>query len=118
VLMGLHALARFGQPRRKGRAIALGARALVDNSAELVRTARKEHELAPAYAALMRALVARAAGGHAHEVRWLDDLAARRGVAPPSELAAEAEGTKTRDDLLSFARRIYEWRGEMTRERR
>lgn len=118
VLMGLHALARFGQPRRKGRTFALGARALVDNSADLVRMARKEHELAPAYAALTRSLVARAAGGHTFEERWLDDLAARRGAAQPGELAAEAETAKTRDDLLDVAKRIYEWRGEMTRERR
>jgi hypothetical protein len=46
ILMGLHALARFGLPRRRERAFALGARALVDNSAGLVRMARREHELA------------------------------------------------------------------------
>jgi hypothetical protein len=118
VLMGLHALARFGQPRRTGRAFALGARALVDNSADLVRMARKEHELAPAYAALTRALVARAAGGHTAEEHWLDDLARRRGAAAPSELAAEAETAKTRDDLTDVAKKLYEWRGEMMRERR
>jgi len=118
ILMGLHALARFGQPRRAGRAFALGARALVDNSADLVRMARKEHELAPAYAALTRALVARSAGGHTAEEHWLDDLARRRGVTPPSELAAEAETAKTRDDLTAVAKKLYEWRGEMTRERR
>lgn len=118
VLMGLHALARFGQPRRTGRAFALGARALVDNSADLVRMARKEHELAPAYAALTRALVARAAGGHAAEEHWLDDLARRRGATAPGELAAEAETAKTRDDLTAVAKKLYEWRGEMTRERR
>jgi len=117
LLMGVHALARFGQPRRKGRAFALGARALVDNSADLVRMARKEHELAPAYAALTQSLVARAAGGHA-EQGWLDDLARRRGAAAPGELAAEAEQAKTRDDLLAVARKLFEWRGEMTRERR
>jgi hypothetical protein len=117
ILMGLHALARFGQPRRRGRAFALGARALVDNSADLVRMARKEHELAPAYAALIRALVARAAGAHTQE-HWLDDLAARRGAASPSALAAEAETAKTRDDLLAVAKKLYDWRGEMTRERR
>jgi len=116
LLMGVHALARFGQPRRKGRAFALGARALVDNSADLVRMARKEHELAPAYAALTQGLVARAAGGHA-EPGWLDELARRRGAAAPGELAAEAEQATTRDDLLAVARRLYEWRGEMTRER-
>ena len=118
LLMGLHALARFGQPRARGRAFALGARALVDNSADLVRMARKEHELAPAYADLTQALVARAAGGHAAQAHWLDELARRRGVASPAELAAEADTAKTRDDLLAVARKLYDWRGEMTRERR
>ena len=116
LLMGLHALARFGQPRRKGRAFALGGRALVDNSADLVRLARKEHEFAPAYAALTSSLVARAAG-HA-DGQWLDDLARRRGAATPDDLAAEAGKAKTRDDLLAIARKLHDWRGEMTRERR
>lgn len=118
LLMGLHALARFGQPRRKGRAFALGARALVDNTAGLVRMARREAEMAPAYADLTRALVARAAGGHAGQEHWLDDLARRRGAASPGELAAEAAQAKTRDELMAVARKLYDWRGEMTRERR
>jgi hypothetical protein len=117
LLMGFHALARFGQPRRRGRAIALGARALVDNSADLIRMARKEHALAPAYAALSRALVARAAGSHT-QTDWLEELARRRGATAPGELAAEAETAKSRDDLLAVARKLYDWRGEMTRERR
>ncbi len=115
--MGVHALARFGQPHRRGRAFALGSRALVDNSADLVRMARREHELAPAYAALTRALVTRAAGGHTAEEHWLEHLAERRGASAPGELAAEAEQAKTRDDLLEVARKLYDWRGEMTRER-
>lgn len=116
VLMGLHALARFGQPRRKGRAFALGGRALVDNSADLVRMARKEHEFAPAYALLTNALVTRGAG-HT-DGQWLDELARRRGLAAPDDLAAEAARAKTRDDLLAVARKLHDWRGEMTRERR
>lgn len=118
ILMGVHALARFGQPRAPGRAFALGAQALVDNTADLVRMAKREHELAPAYAALTRTLVARAAGGHAAEDGWLEDLARRRGAAAPSDLAIEAETTKTRDELTAVARKLYQWRGEMTRERR
>lgn len=118
VLMGVHALARFGQPRASGRAFALGARALVDNTADLVRMAKREHELAPAYAALTRALVARAAGGHAAEAGWLEDLAHRRGAAAPSDLCTEAETTKTRDELTAVARKLYQWQGDMTRERR
>lgn len=118
VLMGLHALARFGQPLRRERPFALGARALVDNSADLVRMAKREHELAPAYAALIQSLVVRAGGGHASEEHWLEHLAERRGAASPGALNAEAETAKTRDDLLSIARKLYDWRGEMTRERR
>lgn len=118
VLMGVHALARFGQPRAPGRAFALGARALVDNSADLVRMANRQHELAPAYAALTRALVARAAGGHAAEAGWLEDLARRRGAVAPSDLSTEAETTKTSDELTAVARKLYQWRGDMTRERR
>ena len=78
ILMGVHALARFGQPRRRERAFALGARALVDNSADLVRMARQEHELAPAYAALTRGLVIRAGGGHTRR----GTLAGAPGRAP------------------------------------
>lgn len=116
VLMGAHALARFGQPRRRGRVFALGARALVDNSADLVRMARREAEFAPAYADLTSNLVIRAAG-HASD-DWLEDLAARRGALSPATLAAEAAEAKTRDDLLAVARKLHDWRGEMTRERR
>ena len=115
VLMGLHGLARFGQPQRPGRAYPLGARALVDNAANLIGQARKEPELAPAYAAVVRGLVLRAAGAHGEA--WLDELARRRGQSAPAELAAEAETARTRDDLMAVARKLYEWRGEMTRER-
>lgn len=118
ILMGVHALARFGQPKSAGRPFALGARALVDNTAGLVRMARREHELAPDYAALTRAAVIKAGGGHVAEARWLADLARRRGLSSPDDLAAEADRLKTRDDLLAYARVLHEWRGEMTRERR
>ena len=116
LLMGVHALARFGQPRPRARPFALGARALVDNSADLIRMARREPEFGPAYAALTTSLAARAAG-HTGE-QWLDELARRRGAASPADLAAEAGQAHTRDDLLAIARKLYEWRGEMTRERR
>jgi hypothetical protein len=119
LLMGLHGLARFGPARSKGRAIALGQTALVDNSAGLVRMARKEHELAPAYAALTRTLIGQAAGGErTDKPGWLGGLARLRGATQPEELAAEAERAKSRDDLLTVARKLYHWRLEMTRERR
>lgn len=124
LLMGLHSLARFGPTLARGRAIALGKGALVDNSAGLVRMARREAELAPAYAALTKALVGKVAGGGGRTVagkdneRWLADLARRSGAADPGALTNQAEQAKTRDDLLAVGRNLYQWRLEITRERR
>jgi hypothetical protein len=124
VLMGLHALARFGPVQRRARAIALGKRALVDNSAGLVRMAGREADLAPAYATLTKVLIGRRAGGGHGSVagddaeHWLADLARLRNADPPEVLAAEAERAASRDDLLAIGRRLYSWRLEMTRERR
>lgn len=123
LLLGLHGLARFGPTRMAGRNIALGIRPLIDNSAGLVRMARKEHELAPAYVALTLALATRAGGGDRTknaEVndRWLSELARRHGAASPADLRAEAEAARTRGDLLNIGRKLYGWKLEITRERR
>jgi hypothetical protein len=124
LLMGLHGLARFGPTLSRGRVIALGKSALVDNSAGLVRVARREAELAPAYAALTKALVGKIAGGGRRTSvgedndRWLADLSRRSGAADPAELTAQAERAATRDDLLAVGRNLYHWRLEITRERR
>ncbi|MGA0606522.1 hypothetical protein ACO2Q0_11020 [Phenylobacterium sp. VNQ135] len=118
VLMGLHALARFGAPERKARAIALGSTALVDNTAGLVRMAKKEAELASAYAAMSRSRVAHAAAGHGvPDDMALEELARRRGAASPGQLSAEAEAAATPHAALEAARRLYQWRKEMTRGR-
>lgn len=124
LLMGLHGLARFGPTLARGRAIALGKSALVDNSAGLVRMARREAELAPAYAALTKALVGKVAGGGERTAagrdneRWLGELSRRSGAADPADLTARAERAQTRDELLAVGRSLYQWRLEITRERR
>ena len=121
LLMGLHGLARFGPARVGGRAIALGSRALVDNAAGLVRMARKEASLAPQYVELTKARVRRAVGAaatgsEAQADLWLGELAARRGLESPQDLAAEAARARSRDEVLALARKLHRWRGEMLRE--
>lgn len=117
LLMGAHALARFGPTPRSARAFALGSRGLVDNSAGLIRMARREGELAPAYAALVEAQVLEAAGGGSGE--RLDLLENGRPVSVRrSELASVAAAATTPEDLLTAARRWRLWRVEMTRDRR
>ncbi len=124
LMMGLHAAARFGPAERPPPVLALGKRALADNSAALVRMARREPRMAGAYAALNREAAARAVGaprdlGEDQLDGLLDRLGAARGLQDRySSLAAEAAAARTNAELMSVARRLYQWRGEMTRDRR
>jgi hypothetical protein len=85
--------------------------------------ARKEHLLAPAYAAMIEAEVAQAAGAERmsseDRLRRLEGLAQRRGARDSiKDLAAAAASARNRADLLAVARRLHEWKREMTREAR
>lgn len=123
ILMGFHAVARFGPAVTGGRAFALGKRALIDTSADLIRAAHKEHELAPAYAALIETRTARAAGERDGAV---GDRAARlagleRRRKPTDTLEAlktAAQAARSRGETLGVAARLFHWKSEMTRDRR
>jgi len=123
-LAGLQALARFGPARRPGRVFALGKEALADNSAQLIRLARREARMAPPYAALTRAAAARAVAAPRELAgedltAFLDRLGAQRGTDRRlADLALEADRVRDRKGLTEVAQRLYRWRLEMTRERR
>lgn len=122
-LVGYQAMVRFGPAHRQGRAIALGKRALADNSAGLIRLAGREHHMAGPYALLVRAAVARAVGAPRNlsgdELdAFLDRLGKTVGAGSAyTALAAEARAARTAGDLLRVARNLYRWRLEMTRGR-
>jgi hypothetical protein len=122
ILTGLHALVRFGPPLQRGRAVALGKAALVDNSAGLIRMSGKEAQLAPAYAEQAQALAARAVGARAAGGPERTEQLSRLGQAKRSsldlkDLIGEAARARSRADLLACARRLHQWRLEITRER-
>lgn len=124
LLMGLHAAVRFGPARASGRALALGTRALADNSAGLIRLAGREPGMASAYVALVRAGVARAVGapreltGEALD-QFLDSLGRARGLTHTAAgLAAAARTVRTRPELMRLAGDLNDWKMEMTRDRR
>ena len=122
LLMALHAAYRFGAPERAQRALALGKRALAETSAGLIRMAQREPHMAAGYLDLNRSAVAKALGAgrlSAPEFdAYADKLGERIGAAPLSGLAEQAPQVKDRDGLVRFAQRLYQWRQEMTRERR
>ena len=123
-LAGFQAFCRFGPIRRQPRAIALGKAAMVDNAAALIRLARRETKMGGRYAALTRALAARALGAPRELdgddlTGLLDRLGAQRGATDSlADLSAQAERTRDRDRLTAIAQKLYHWRLEMTRERR
>jgi len=122
LLMGWRAAASFGAVERRGRALALGKRALVDSSAGLIRLARREPQMTPRYAALIRSQTLAAAGvreqaGEAADA-YLERLARSGGVEPFSRLAEEAGQTRTSATLMRVASALYHWKAEVMRERR
>jgi hypothetical protein len=123
ILAGLQSAFRFGPVRRPQRVFALGKEALTDNSAQLIRLAKREPNMAPGYLALTQKAAARAVGAPRELTgdaltRFLDRMAAQRGLTDTlTGLSAEAGHVAGRAGLTALAARIYRWRLEMTRER-
>jgi len=121
-LMALHAASRFGAPERTTRALALGKSALAENSAGLIRMAKREPHMAGGYLELNRNAVAKALGATrlsgAELDAYLDRLGERTGAGRLSALAEQVSAVRDRDGLTRLAQRLYQWRLEMTRERR
>ncbi|MBX9461259.1 MAG: hypothetical protein KL785_09370 [Brevundimonas sp.] len=82
-LVGWQAAIRFAPHAHARRAVALGKKALADNTAALVRLARREHRMASPYARLMRAQAARAVAAPSRLSDRRADRPARPAVGPP-----------------------------------
>ncbi|WP_292066958.1 hypothetical protein [Brevundimonas sp. UBA7664] len=122
-LVGWQAMVRFRPHRHARRAVALGKKALADNTAALVRLARREHGMARPYADLVRAQAARAVAAPSslsqdETTALLDRLARRQGSATTfADLSAQADRARNAGDLMSVARSLMRWKLEMTRGR-
>lgn len=120
---GLQAVVRFGPPRETARVIALGKRGLADNTAGLVRLARREHHMAAPYAVLVRTAVARAIGAprglsEAALEALLDRVGRAMGATETyTALAEQARAAKTPGDLMRVSGALYRWSQELTRAR-
>jgi hypothetical protein len=119
LLAGLHGAFRFGQARSEGRAIAFGKAALVENSAGLIRLAKREARLGGAYADVVRSDAARLVGappalhGDALDA-YLDRLPKAQGE-PFSALAARLAAARDRHALIAAARALFSWKKDIIR---
>lgn len=117
LLAAWQAFARFGPAAQRTRAIAFGKRALVDNSAMLVRKAGRQWRMGPRYVAVIRDRAIRAFGVPARlrdgEVDdYLDKLAGRTRF---SDLAAAADAADDNASLVTAAQALHDWQREKSR---
>lgn len=118
-LAGLQTAFRFGAPRATPRAIAFGKRALVDNAAELIRSAKREPAMAVRYGPLMLDAAAAARGAPSGLTpsalaAWLDRRAT--GSEPYEALAEAAATAKTREEGLAAAQALHRWKEDVTHD--
>jgi hypothetical protein len=119
LLAAYHGAIRFGPPRRAERAIPFGKAALVENSAGLIRLARREVRLGGGYADVVRDDAARA-GAAPPTLRdealeaYLDRFT--RGDRPPfSALAGAVRSARSPGELLAAARALFQWKKDLVR---
>jgi hypothetical protein len=122
-LLAWRAVARSGPQAPPRRAIALGKRALAENSAALIRLARREHKMGGGYAMMTGAGLLELFGLGRSEgdeiIAVLDRVGAAQGVeARFSDLAKEAAAAQTGAQVLNAARKLHSWKEEMLRATR
>jgi hypothetical protein len=118
LLAGLHGAFRFGPERQEERAIAFGKSALVENSAGLIRMAKREHRTGSAYADLIREAAAHdsaapAAAAGAELDAYLDRLS-RPGEPPFSALADRLRAARDRFELVAAAHALFMWKKDIS----
>ena len=118
-LAGLHGAIRFGPPRMPARAIPFGKAALVENSAGLVRLARREVRLGGGYAEVVRDDAARAGAAphnlHDAELEAYLDRFTRPEEPPFSALAYSLRTARDRHELVAAARALFRWKKDLIR---
>ncbi len=114
LLAGWQAFVRFGPPVRRERAIAFGKAALVDNSAALIRKARRQARLGGRYVEVIRDRAVTAFGVPSKlRDKGIDDyLDKLSGRAKFSDLAAAADDASDRASLVAAAQALHDWQKE------
>jgi hypothetical protein len=123
ILIALQAATRFLPPKEATRVVALGKKALADNTAGLIRMGRREHRMSLPYANMMKRIVMKAVGAPAS----LDPAAQTAMLDRVSELSnsnlrfstlvGEAGSASNPTDLVKIASELHRWKQETTRER-
>ncbi|MCX7864570.1 MAG: DUF4350 domain-containing protein, partial [Novosphingobium sp.] len=120
--VGWRGFSRFGPPRKEGRAIAFGKRALVANTAGLLLRAGRYHLIASPYVERARSRLARALALSHHASPDATDQAIDRALAVHSptlpsfsELARRLHAARNQHDIIRVAQQIHALERILTR---
>ncbi len=122
LMLAWRAFTRFGEPQVRARVYASGKQALADNSADMIRLAGREQNMAPGYAALIRKLTAAALGlpktlSEDQATESLDRMAKRSKIdGALSDMTHKSNYTTNVSELMALARQLHKWRQEMTHD--
>lgn len=114
---------RFRPVIARQRSVAFGKRALADSTAGLVQLAKREPLMAKPYIDLIRRAAARATGAPRGLKdddldAYLDRASTNAGLPTTfSAIIATAVDARSPAGLLKFARTLYRWKMELTRDR-
>ncbi len=113
LLVGLHALGRFGPPAIEGRAIPFGKRALADNVATLITRAGREDRLGDRYVTVVRDAAGAALGAGALTPEALETWL---GTLPGgfTDLAFAARNTPDAASMRDAAAALFQWKKDVT----
>ena len=118
-LAGLHGAMRFGPARAPSRAIPFGKAALVENSAGLIRLAKREVRLGGGYAEVVRDDAGRAGAAppnlHDGDLEAYLDRFTRPGEPPFSSLANTLRSARDRHEMMAAARALFRWKKDLIR---
>jgi hypothetical protein len=115
LLVGLHALGRFGPPAIEGRAIPFGKRALADNVATLIARAGREDRLGDRYVTVVRDAAGAALGAGALAPEPLETWL---GTLPGgfTDLANAARNAPDAASMRDAAAALFQWKKDVTRD--
>lgn len=120
LLIGWHAVSRFGAPIAPGQVFARGKTMLAANTADLLRMMGREGAMAARYVLSARDMALARLGARRASAPEQDELLAiiERGnglAVTYAELAHEAQSARNGADLQRIAAKAYAWRKGITR---
>ena len=123
ILVGWQAFSRFGDPEKEIPDYALGKSTLADNAARFIKIAGRETKMAPGYVDLIRRQASKDMNLQGQSESDINSVLTRRGEIKDldkswHDVTNAAKNAPDNMSLLQAARKLYDWKQEISNEHR